>query len=149
MSDPYRLSKAVIPRRYEVELTPDLAAATFTGSVSIAVDVVEESASVTLNAIELDIRDCTVDGATATWALEPETERIVITPAEPITPGPATIELAFTGILNDKLRGFYRSTFVDDDGAEHVIATTQMQATDCRRAFPCSRSSRRCSGSRW
>ena len=25
MSDPYRLRKAVIPRRYEVELTPDLA----------------------------------------------------------------------------------------------------------------------------
>jgi hypothetical protein len=42
MSDPYRLSKAVIPRRYEVELTPDLAAATFSGSVSIAVVVVEE-----------------------------------------------------------------------------------------------------------
>ena len=45
--------------------------------------------------------------------------------------------MVFTGILNDKLRGFYRSTFVDDDGVEHVIATTQMQATDCRRAFPC------------
>ena len=42
-----------------------------------------------------------------------------------------------TGILNDKLRGFYRSTYIDDDGNEQVIATTQMQATDCRRAFPC------------
>ena len=39
--------------------------------------------------------------------------------------------------MNDKLRGFYRSTYVDDDGVEQVIATTQMQATDCRRAFPC------------
>jgi puromycin-sensitive aminopeptidase len=137
MSDPYRLSKAVVPRRYEVELAPDLAAATFTGSVSIAVDVIEESAAVTLNAVELDILRCTVDGATASWTSEPETERIVITPAEPLSPGSAMIELEFTGILNDKLRGFYRSTFVDDDGTEHVIATTQMQATDCRRAFPC------------
>ena len=34
-------------------------------------------------------------------------------------------------------RGWYRSTFNDDDGAQRVIATTQMQATDCRRAFPC------------
>ena len=40
-------------------------------------------------------------------------------------------------MLNDKLRGFYRSTFRDADGNEQVIATTQMQATDCRRAFPC------------
>ena len=40
-------------------------------------------------------------------------------------------------MLNDKLRGFYRRTYIDEDGAEQVIATTQMQATDCRRAFPC------------
>ncbi len=51
--------------------------------------------------------------------------------------GPATLHLAFTGILNDKLRGFYRSTFTDDAGVEHVIATTQMESTDARRAFPC------------
>ena len=44
---------------------------------------------------------------------------------------------AFSGILNDKLRGFYRSTFTDDDGNEQVIATTQFEATDARRAFPC------------
>ena len=39
--------------------------------------------------------------------------------------GEATISLKFTGILNDKLRGFYRSRFTDDDGVEHTIATTQ------------------------
>ncbi len=49
------------------------------------------------------------------------------------------LAIAFTGILNDKLRGFYRSTYTAHDGGEveRVIATTQMQATDCRRAFPC------------
>ena len=52
-------------------------------------------------------------------------------------PGEHSVEITFTGVLNDKLRGFYRSTFRDADGDEQVIATTQMQATDCRRAFPC------------
>ena len=47
------------------------------------------------------------------------------------------VSLRFRGILNDKLRGFYRSTFTDDDGVERVIATTQFEATDARRAFPC------------
>ena len=47
------------------------------------------------------------------------------------------LHTAFTGILNDKLHGFYRSTFTDDDGVEQVIATTQFEATDARRAFPC------------
>jgi puromycin-sensitive aminopeptidase len=137
MSDPYRLNKAVLPRRYEVELTPDLAAATFTGTVSIAVDVVDRASTITLNAIELDILGCTLNGAPVNWTLEPETERLVIVPEGAVEVGPATIGVEFTGILNDKLRGFYRSTFVDEAGNEHVIATTQMQSTDCRRAFPC------------
>ena len=47
------------------------------------------------------------------------------------------MNISFAGILNDKLRGFYRSTYNDANGAEQVIATTQMQSTDCRRAFPC------------
>ena len=46
-----------------------------------------------------------------------------------------SLVVSFTGTLNDKLRGFYRSTFKDDAGTEHVIATTQMQATDCRQRF--------------
>src|SRR5207237_1978428 len=38
---------------------------------------------------------------------------------------------------NDKLRGFYRSTFTDDAGMQHVIGTTQFEAPHARRAFPC------------
>src|SRR5262249_16135910 len=33
--------------------------------------------------------------------------------------------------------GFYRSTFVAEDGSEQVIAVTQFESTDARRAFPC------------
>ncbi|MFN5602793.1 MAG: M1 family peptidase, partial [Acidimicrobiaceae bacterium] len=54
-----------------------------------------------------------------------------------VSPGPVSIHISFTGTLNDKLRGFYRSTFTDGDGNTRTIATTQMQSTDCRRAFPC------------
>ena len=43
----------------------------------------------------------------------------------------------FTGTLNDKLRGFYRSTYTDDAGETHTIATTQFESVDARRAFPC------------
>ncbi len=55
----------------------------------------------------------------------------------PSTPGTWALHTEFTGILNDKLHGFYRSTFTDDDGVDQVIATTQFEATDARRAFPC------------
>src|SRR4029079_3257598 len=41
------------------------------------------------------------------------------------------------GTLNDKLRGFYRSTYKDQEGMTQTIAATQFEATDARRAFPC------------
>ena len=49
----------------------------------------------------------------------------------------AQLEMTFTGQLNDKMAGFYRSTYKNLDGTEGVLATTQMEATDARRAFPC------------
>ena len=90
-----------------------------------------------LNAAELEVERCLVDGGPAEHRLDDETERLFIRPVADLVPGEHTVEIAFTGVLNDKLRGFYRSTFQDEDGVERVIATTQMQATDCRRAFPC------------
>ena len=47
------------------------------------------------------------------------------------------IKIDFTGHLQDSLRGFYRSKYIDKNGQEKTIATTQFQATDARRAFPC------------
>ena len=43
----------------------------------------------------------------------------------------------WTGNLNDELAGFYRSSYIDEDGEKKYIATTQFEATDARRALPC------------
>ena len=135
--DPYRLPRSAVPRRYDVRLRPDLASASFDGVVSIDVEITSAVDELVLNAAELTIGSCTVDGAEASWTLDDETERIIIRPATPLPTGRAMLRIEFAGVLNDLLRGFYRSTYIDDAGHEQVIATTQMQATDCRRAFPC------------
>jgi puromycin-sensitive aminopeptidase len=142
----YRLPTTVRPHAYRLVLTPDLAAATFAGDVEIDVTVESPTPSITLNAAELEITFAELNDSDpdAGWALspadialDPDEERVTLTFAEPLRPGPATLHLAFTGILNDKLHGFYRSTFTDEAGTEHTIATTQMESTDARRAFPC------------
>ncbi len=139
--NPHRLPRNVLPRRYELTLTPDLAAATFVGSVDIEVDVVTACREVLLNAIELEVDEAwvTVEGdrLEATVTLDEETERAHLALPGELPPGPAVVSLRFRGMLNDKLRGFYRSRFTDDDGVERFIATTQFEATDARRAFPC------------
>ena len=90
-----------------------------------------------LNAIELDIHSAEVDGIPATAVLDASTERLTLSSDEEFDVGSHQVKISFAGTINDKLRGFYRSSFTDADGVEHVIGTTQMQSTDCRRAFPC------------
>ncbi|MFM1789751.1 MAG: hypothetical protein RLZZ526_78, partial [Actinomycetota bacterium] len=135
LQNPHRLPRTVLPRRYELSLTPDLGAASFTGTVTIACECVGATNEIAVNAKELQIHSVTVNGTACGFHLHDETERLVI--SADVVPGDVSIVISFTGILNDKLRGWYRSTFVDDKGVEQVIATTQMQSTDCRKAFPC------------
>ncbi|HEX2782128.1 MAG TPA: M1 family metallopeptidase [Ilumatobacteraceae bacterium] len=136
MSDnPYRLPRTVLPSRYGLVLEPKLDSATFSGTASIDVRATDHVESIMLNADELNIDTVRVSGNQVEFHLEPDTERLIID--APLDMGDAVIDIAFTGTLNDKLRGWYRSTFNDEQGNERVIATTQMQATDCRRAFPC------------
>jgi puromycin-sensitive aminopeptidase len=140
-ANPHRLPRSVVPHRYDLTLEPDLAAATFTGSEAVAVEVVEPTAEVVLNALDLEIDEAAADVGgerlVASVTLDAEAERATLAFDRPLPAGEGVLHLRFRGVLNDKLVGFYRSTFTDDDGVEHVLATTQMEATDARRAFPC------------
>jgi puromycin-sensitive aminopeptidase len=161
----YRLPRTVAPRRYELQLSPDLQEATFTGHERVEIDVLEQVNEIVCNAAELEIESvCLTPAADAADApggggegaardgegtagveigvvgevrLDEERERATFTFAGVIAPGRYVLDLSFTGVLNDKLRGFYRSTFTDGDGNQQVIATTQFESTDARRAFPC------------
>ncbi|MEJ7800776.1 MAG: hypothetical protein WKF60_09660, partial [Ilumatobacter sp.] len=135
--DPYRLPRHTSPSRYELTLEPDLNDGTFRGSVTISVTSVDAVDELVLNAIELEIDGCEFDGEPAPFELAESTERLFVRPAEGVLTGDHTLRLVFRGVLNDQLRGFYRSTYRDADGTDRVIATTQMQSTDCRRVFPC------------
>ncbi len=141
-STQFRLPANVRPVRYDLTLTPNLEGFTFTGDESIELDVVEATDSVTLNAAELEIAGAELtlaDGTElpATVVMGEETERATFRVGQTVTPGKATLHVRFTGTLNDQLRGFYRSRYVGPDGETRHLATTQFEATDARRAFPC------------
>jgi len=143
-ADP-RLPTHVVPHRYDMVLEPDIDQATFRGSVTIDVELLEKTDEIVCNAIELQIDSATIivgEGSAAVEhvpdiRLDDDTERLHLTLPSDLPAGPARVQATFRGILNDRLRGFYRSTYEDDDGNEHAIATTQCQSTDARRIFPC------------
>jgi puromycin-sensitive aminopeptidase len=150
----YRLPSTVVPSRYEIRLEPDLPSGTFAGDETVEVTVQEPVSEIVLNAAELAIQEVSIQDSRGallrgTATLEEETERVRLRFPEMLGPGPWRLWLTFAGTLNDKLRGFYRSRVkvsrpLPGEGAEAgggtdetLIAVTQFEATDARRAFPC------------
>ncbi len=142
-ANPYRLPRDVRPDRYDIVIEPDLGAARFVGKVRIEATVHASVDRVTLNAAELECSDAALSQGSTTSSAEisfdPETERMTLRPSDgrQLEPGDLRISCTFAGELNDQLRGFYRSTFVDEAGETRTIATTQFESTNARRAFPC------------
>ena len=123
-------------------LEPDLDAVTFTGSEAVTLEVVEPVDEIVLNSADLEVGPGRLEGPggtleVSTIRLDPETERVHLLLSGTAEPGEWTLHLGFGGKLSDQLQGFYRSTYSDDEGRTHTIATTQFESTDARRAFPC------------
>ncbi len=140
--NPYRLPRQVTPTRYELTLEPDLENRTFAGHVTITVNVHEPTSEILLNVAELEVTSAEmteVCGITAKGSIhpQPERQRCCIRFATTREAGTWLLILSFNGTLNDQLRGFYRSTYKDGNGVNHILAATQFEATDARRAFPC------------
>jgi puromycin-sensitive aminopeptidase len=138
----YKLPETVRPERYQLRLTPDLTACTFTGEETVSVTVQEPVTEIVLNALELTIHTVSITAADGrmlqgTATLDEINERAVLSFPQTLTPGPWQLRLTFSGTLNDKLHGFYRSTYKDANGQDKVLASTQFESTDARRAFPC------------
>lgn len=138
---PHRLPSTVVPVHYDLAFSPDLDEAEFSGTAVATVEVSEPVEMLTVHALDLDVSEAwvTQDGSRieATVAVDLDAEWITLTLDRPLDVGQATVHTSFSGILNDKLVGFYRSTFTDPDGVTRTIACTQFESTHARRAFPC------------
>ncbi len=139
----WKLPDNVRPTRYELTLEPDLDSFTFTGKETISVEVSEPTSTITLNSAEIEIQDARLtlaDGSereASGVSFDERRETASVEFAETIPAGAANLSLTFSGELNDKLRGFYRSSYTDANGEQRWMATTQFESTDARRAFPC------------
>ncbi len=130
-----RLSGATVPEHYTLWFAPNLQNATFRGRATIRVHLSAASTTVTLHATELAFTQVRITAGartqTARVSTDAASETATFTVDRPVPAGTASIDIAYTGSLNDKLRGFYLSTA---NGRKYAIS--QMEATDARRAFP-------------
>jgi len=133
----YRLPDHVLPRRYDIELDARVGRPTFTGKVTIQVDIRESRSSIelhtydllTLNEAVLTIGDDTFKGDISQDA-EREMARIDFGKALPV--GSGTLVITYDARISPTLEGLYLAK----DGPEQCLCT-QCEDTYARKIIPC------------
>ncbi|KAK3810370.1 MAG: peptidase family M1-domain-containing protein [Benniella sp.] len=132
----------VTPSHYTLTITPNLKEYTFRGYVEINVTIHEATKTIQINTKELTLLwgRVEIDGNTheaVETTFDEHRETTTFTFESELPKGPALLAIYYDGILNDKMAGFYRSTYKDAEGNTKVMGVTQFEATEARRAFPC------------
>jgi aminopeptidase N len=131
-----RLPQAVLPEHYQITIAPDLQKESFAGDETISVRLTVPARSITLHAVGIEFQEETVTAGAETQravvATDARREMATLTVARQLSPGAAQIRLRYRGSLKEPLRGFFLSKTT-----RRKYASTQFEATDARRAFPC------------
>ncbi|XP_043957728.1 aminopeptidase N-like [Gambusia affinis] len=152
--DYYRLPDSLVPLTYNVTLWPRLKPNAdnmyiFTGHSSVVFRCRKETDLILIHASKLNFTmyggnhaklsgqgEGAAPAIRSTW-LVVTTEYLVVQLNSKLAVGKSyELYTEFRGELADDLEGFYRSEYMDD-GVKKVLATSQMQATYARKAFPC------------
>lgn len=151
--DRYRLPDSLVPLSYNLTLWPRLEPDTnglyvFTGQSHVIFKCVKATDLIIIHSNKLNFTSFNGNLALLTaehhsapaieksW-LVPKTEYLVLKLQSSLAVGKMyVISTKFKGELADDLEGFYRSEYTEN-GVNKIVATSQMQATYARKAFPC------------
>ena len=127
------------PLAYNLTIALRLEDHAFDGDVTIDVEVRESGLrELTLHAKELTFTSATF-GAELATDIKVDTEKTTVTFsfANALPRGTSKLNVVYSGVLNNQMCGFYRSTYKDVKGEDKLMASTQFESIDARRCFPC------------
>ncbi|XP_034661661.1 membrane alanyl aminopeptidase isoform X1 [Drosophila subobscura] len=150
----YRLSESINPVSYNITLRPyllvdDTKRFTFDGEVWIEVipnvatrSVYLHSKNLTYSVSEYWAKPTGVAVPTpvkfnAINETNYDTDIVMLSTVDILAVGQAYIlHFVYTGLMEDDMHGFYRSSYVDDNNETKWLGSTQFQTNHARRAFP-------------
>jgi aminopeptidase N len=134
---PGKLPKDVVPVDYRIAIVPDAASKTLTGTETIVVDVRKPVTTIALNSLNERLSGVTLDGAAVPGVQsDDEKQTTTLTPAAPVAAGRHTLAFAYAGKLETAPQGLFVQPYRNGT-ATGTMLSTQFEATDARRMFPC------------
>ncbi|ESO94410.1 hypothetical protein LOTGIDRAFT_202512 [Lottia gigantea] len=139
-----RLSTNVVPINYKITLIPDLDKFVFDGEEVVQVQIKKPTKTIVLHSLDIIVKSAYYQHADSKQKEEGRIsygstveETAIFTFSNDLKQGNGSLFLTFSGELNNKMKGFYRSQYTKSDGTTAFNAVTHFEATDARRAFPC------------
>ena len=134
-----QLPRTVRPTHYDVAIDPDAATLAFRGNVAISIEVLQPTASITLNAHELRFASARLSGdtplPTPTIELDEAAQTATFRFDEPIPPGSYRLALEYTGKIGTQAVGLFAIDYDSPEGRKRALYT-QFEAPDARRMIP-------------
>ncbi|KAL3315531.1 hypothetical protein Ciccas_005833 [Cichlidogyrus casuarinus] len=132
-----KLPYSLKPINYNVEFVPNPHTFKYNGSQTIECEIVERVDEIKLNVADLEVWDVTCNNQSAQVSIDAANEIATFKFASPLEVGETNLAMKFRGTHNDLMKGFYKSAYFTPSGEKRWNLTTQFEASDARRAFPC------------
>ena len=135
---PGRLPKDVVPIDYTIDIVPDTKALTLSGHESVLLQFRSAAATVKFNSLNETLREVRLDGRAVKSVGSDDAQQLTtVTLSAPVPVGQHKLTFAYTAKIEEQPRGLFAQSYRGQAGAQGLLLTTQMEATDARRMFPC------------
>jgi aminopeptidase N len=127
-----RFITTFIPTHYDLSLTLEREARTFSGVATISGS--STGGHISLHSKDLTVENVLVDGHAATFT-HGDNDELRLT-ADGLTAGDHVIVIHFSGIITDAMHGLY-PCYYEHAGSKQELLATQFESHHAREVFPC------------
>jgi len=137
-----QLPRGVRPTHYDVAIVPDAAKLQFNGKVTVAIDVLQPTSSITLNAMNMTFSKVTLASAAGNTAsaipkvtIDEKAQTATFTFDKAIAPGSYQLAMEYTGKIETQANGLFAIDYENKAGKQRALFT-QFESADARRFIP-------------
>ncbi|HTG07569.1 MAG TPA: M1 family metallopeptidase, partial [Bradyrhizobium sp.] len=116
---------------------PDADALRFTGTESVRLQFRTATATVQFNSLNETLSHVLLDGKPVKSVISSNEQQLTTVTLSKPAAGVHTLSFSYTGKIETQPQGLFAQKYAKSGGGQAVMLSTQMEATDARRMFPC------------